>query len=66
MFSYVEMPLNENGDGPASEEETVAISYQVWDSNYLTVATCSCAYYAKAITNLLNRAYVAGEIDEQS
>lgn len=36
----VPMPLDKEGRGPASDKDTVQISYQVWDENLMTVCIC--------------------------
>lgn len=37
-FIVVHMPLNKDGNGPASPEETVKVVWEVWDSACQTVS----------------------------
>jgi len=48
------MPLNKDGMGPASPEETVVTRYQVWDQVCQVICECDNEDDATAIAALIN------------
>jgi hypothetical protein len=54
-FFYQDMPINENGDGPATDEETVAILHEVWTDDFLTFCQCQSKQDAELVARALNK-----------
>ena len=58
-FSYVPIPLDADGQGPADEADAVSTTHEVWDANCFTVATCGSEETARKVAELLNRSAAA-------
>jgi DNA-binding NarL/FixJ family response regulator len=54
LYAYIPVPLTKDGNGPASPEETVSISHEVWDECFLPVATCQSEEAARMVADALN------------
>ena len=52
--SAVEMPLDAYGNGPATEEDTVIVKWEVWDQVCQTICVCRHREDAEGIVDLLN------------
>lgn len=53
-FSYVPIPLDEEGQGPADDVDAVSVAHDVWDANCVTVATCGNEEAARSVAALMN------------
>ena len=60
-FSYVSIPLDADGQGPADEVDAVSTTHEVWDANCFTVATCGSEETARKIAALLNSSRPSAE-----
>lgn len=51
---HMAMPITDDGNGPASPEETVGHDHEVWDQLCRTLCKCSCAEDAALIAKAIN------------
>lgn len=55
MFYVMEMPVNEDGDGPEMEKEKVFQTlWEIWDENCVVVCTLMSQHRANEVCNDLN------------
>lgn len=55
FYFYIPMPVNAEGDGPATEDECVRIEHEVWSDDYATMAKCQSAEDALLVAKALNK-----------
>lgn len=53
-FYYMPMPINADGNGPASPDETIRVLHEVWDQLCQSVCTCADEVVAHFIADSLN------------
>ncbi|WP_457659569.1 hypothetical protein [Sinorhizobium medicae] len=53
-YYYMPMPVDEDGNGPASEDETASIIHEVWGQESLTVCVCGNEAMARFVASALN------------
>jgi hypothetical protein len=54
MHIVIEMPIDENGKGPADLDKTVKVLWEVWDEVFKTVAVCETKEEAEVVCGFLN------------
>ena len=57
-YSYVPMPINKDGNGPADGDDVYRVIHEVWDGNCATVCECHDEATARWVADQLNRAAV--------
>jgi hypothetical protein len=51
---YLPMPVNADGDGPSSADETVRVIHQVWDPHCNTICEAPTEELARFIVECVN------------
>lgn len=57
-YSYVPMPIDKDGNGPADGDDVYRVIHEVWDGNCATVCECHDEAMARWVADQLNSASV--------
>jgi hypothetical protein len=53
-YFVMEMPVTADGQGPATEEETARVLYELWNPDLVTVATFDTYAEAQRAADIIN------------
>lgn len=60
----VEMPIDEDGNGPVDLEDAAEVIYLVWDQTYQEISQSSYREGAQDVADVYNEMYYDGAFDE--